>query len=89
MVREGCNLTIQGPLDTGKSQTITNIIATAVLVGKKVLFLTEKLAALEVVKQRLGRERLGVFYLELHANKVRKSALACELKATWEICERP
>ena len=85
MVREGRNLVIQGPPGTGKSQTITNIIATAVLDGKKVLFLAEKLAALEVVKQRLEREGLGVLCLELHSNKARKSAVAGELKATWEL----
>ncbi|QKZ12716.1 DUF3320 domain-containing protein [Spirosoma sp. KUDC1026] len=85
LVREGHNLVIQGPPGTGKSQTITNIIATAVLDGKKVLFLAEKLAALEVVKQRLEKEGLGVLCLELHSNKARKSAVAGELKATWEL----
>ncbi len=85
LVREGRNLVIQGPPGTGKSQTITNIIATAVLDGKKVLFLAEKLAALEVVKQRLERQGLGVLCLELHSNKARKSAVASELKATWEL----
>ncbi|GAB4052263.1 DUF3320 domain-containing protein [Spirosoma litoris] len=85
LVREGHNLVIQGPPGTGKSQTITNIIATSVLDGKKVLFLAEKLAALEVVKQRLEREGLGVLCLELHSNKARKSTVANELKATWEL----
>ena len=85
LVREGRNLVIQGPPGTGKSQTITNIIATAILDGKKVLFLAEKLAALEVVKQRLERQGLGVLCLELHSNKARKSAVASELKATWEL----
>lgn len=85
LVREGRNLVIQGPPGTGKSQTITNIISTAVMDGKKVLFLAEKLAALEVVKQRLEREGLGVLCLELHSNKARKSAVANELKSTWEL----
>jgi very-short-patch-repair endonuclease len=85
IVREGRNLVIQGPPGTGKSQTITNIIATAVLDGKKVLFLAEKLAALEVVKNRLEKEGLGVLCLELHSNKARKSTVAGELKATWEL----
>ncbi|WDT76015.1 MAG: AAA domain-containing protein [Candidatus Manganitrophus sp.] len=59
MVRQGRSLVIQGPPGTGKSQSITNIIATAVLDGKKVLFVAEKLAALEVVKRRLEKESLG------------------------------
>lgn len=85
LVREGRNLVIQGPPGTGKSQTITNLIATAVLDGKKVLFVAEKLAALEVVKNRLEREGLGVLCLELHSNKARKSAVITELKGTWEL----
>lgn len=85
LVRQGQDVVIQGPPGTGKSQTITNIIATAVLDGKKVLFLAEKLAALEVVKSRLEREGLGVLCLELHSNKARKSAVAGELKATWDL----
>lgn len=85
LVREGKNLVIQGPPGTGKSQTIMNIISTAVLDGKKVLFLAEKLAALDVVKQRLEKEGLGVLCLELHSNKARKSAVAGELKGTWDL----
>ena len=57
-VRQGRSLVIQGPPGTGKSQSITNLIATAVLDGQRVLFVAEKLAALEVVKRRLEREGL-------------------------------
>jgi very-short-patch-repair endonuclease len=85
LVRTGRNLVIQGPPGTGKSQTITNIIATAVLDGKKVLFVAEKLAALEVVKRRLEKEHLGVLCLELHSNKARKADIAQDLKATWDL----
>ena len=49
---EGKNLVVQGPPGTGKSQTITNLIADAVASGKRVLFVAEKMAALEVVKRR-------------------------------------
>ena len=52
-VRKGKNLIIQGPPGTGKSQTIANVIASAVADGKTVLFVAEKMAALEVVKRRL------------------------------------
>lgn len=85
MVREGRNLVIQGPPGTGKSQTITNIIATAVLDGKKVLFLAEKLAALEVVQRRLVEQNLGVMCLELHSSKAKKSVVMDNLKRTWDL----
>jgi len=68
-VMKGNNLVIQGPPGTGKSQTITNIIANALWAGKKVLFLAEKRAALEVVKRRLDRAGLGDFCLELHSDR--------------------
>ena len=68
---EGANLIIQGPPGTGKSQTITNLIAEAIGRGKKVLFVAQKMAALEVVKSRLDEANLGDAVLELHvcANK--------------------
>jgi hypothetical protein len=65
----GKNLVVQGPPGTGKSQTITNVIANLLAHGKRVLFLAEKLAALEVVKRRLDRAWLGHFCLELHSEK--------------------
>ncbi len=58
-VRRGRHLVVQGPPGTGKSQTITNLIATAVKEGKKVLFVAEKMAALEVVHSRLESARPG------------------------------
>ncbi|PHM60604.1 hypothetical protein Xsto_03833 [Xenorhabdus stockiae] len=68
----GDNLVIEGPPGTGKSQTITNLIAAAMLSGKKILFVAEKLAALEVVKHRLDKAGLGDFCLELHSHKSNK-----------------
>lgn len=85
MVRQGRNLVLQGPPGTGKSQSITNIIATAVLDGKKVLFVAEKLAALEVVKRRLEREGLGDLCLELHSHKAAKRAVLDEIGRTWRL----
>jgi very-short-patch-repair endonuclease len=79
-VRNGRNLVLQGPPGTGKSQTITNLIAAAVADGKTVLFVAEKLAALEVVKRRLDREGLGDIALELHSNKTQKRAVLQSLK---------
>lgn len=83
-VLEGRNLVIQGPPGTGKSQTITNIIAEAVARGKKILFVSEKMAALEVVKRRLANVGLGDVCLELHSQKANKKQLLAELQATME-----
>jgi len=69
---KGKNLVIEGPPGTGKSQTITNLIAAAIAQGKKVLFVAEKMAALQVVKSRLKRAGLGDFCLELHSHKTQK-----------------
>lgn len=71
----GRNLVIEGPPGTGKSQTITNLIAAALARGKTVLFVAEKLAALEVVRRRLDDAGLGMFCLEVHSHKTKKGAL--------------
>ena len=84
-VHEGRNMVIQGPPGTGKSQTITNIIANAVGNGKKVLFVAEKMAALEVVKRRLDGINLGEACLELHSHKANKRALHDALKRVMEL----
>lgn len=68
----GKDLVIEGPPGTGKSQTITNLIAAAMAQGKRVLFVAEKLAALEVVRHRLDVAGLGEFCLELHSHKSQK-----------------
>lgn len=81
-VRRGQNVVIQGPPGTGKSQTIANLIATAVSDGKKVLFVAEKMAALEVVKRRLENVGLGPLCLELHSNKANKKSVLEELERT-------
>ncbi|TGE26538.1 DUF3320 domain-containing protein [Hymenobacter metallicola] len=81
-VHEGRNLVIQGPPGTGKSQTITNLLAEAIGAGQKVLFVAEKMAALEVVHRRLESLGLGAACLELHSHKANKKALHDELKHT-------
>ncbi|MEM1043371.1 MAG: DUF3320 domain-containing protein [Bacteroidota bacterium] len=81
-VKRGNNLVIQGPPGTGKSQTITNIIAEAIGQGKSVLFVAEKMAALEVVKRRLNGVHLGDACLELHSHKTSKKKLLAELERT-------
>ena len=74
--RAGHNLLIQGPPGTGKSQTIANLIAAAVHDGKTVLFVAEKMAALEVVKRRLDQVGLGELCQELHSRQSNKRALS-------------
>lgn len=66
---KGTTFVLHGPPGTGKSQTITNIIANALEGGKRVLFVAEKQAALQVVKKRLGDVGIGEFCLELHSGK--------------------
>jgi len=78
-VMRGEDLVIEGPPGTGKSQTITNMISAAMAQGKKVLFVAEKRAALEVVKNRLTRAGLGEFCLEIHSHKSQKSAVAASI----------
>ena len=82
--RAGRNLVIQGPPGTGKSQTITNIIAECLGQGKTVLFVAEKMAALEVVKRRLDETHLGDAVLELHSHKATKLSVLKELERTLE-----
>ena len=76
----GKNMVIQGPPGTGKSQTITNLIAGAVKRGKRVLFIAEKMAALNVVHSRLVKARLGTICLELHSRKATKIQVLGQIK---------
>lgn len=74
------NLVIEGPPGTGKSQTISNLIASLIYEGKKILFVSEKLAALEVVYKRLKEVGLGDFCLEVHSNKTKKTTILESIK---------
>lgn len=76
----GRSFVMHGPPGTGKSQTITNIIANALYNGRRVLFVSEKKAALEVVQKRLEEIGLEPFCLELHSNKARKSTVLAKLE---------
>lgn len=86
LIKAGHNLVIQGPPGTGKSQTITNIIAELLHDGKSVLFVSEKIAALNVVYDRLSKAGLQQFCLELHsAEKIDKKSIAQNLAKSLDI----
>ncbi|MBU1239690.1 DUF4011 domain-containing protein, partial [Myxococcota bacterium] len=76
---QGKSFILEGPPGTGKSQTITNLITHCLASGKKVLFVSEKMAALEVVQHRLKQVGLGRFCLELHSQKAQKRQVLDEL----------
>jgi hypothetical protein len=76
----GQSFVMQGPPGTGKSQTIANIIAECIAHGQSVLFVSDKMAALEVVYKRLREVGLSSFCLELHSSKANKREVVAELK---------
>ncbi|MFH1023654.1 MAG: DUF3320 domain-containing protein [Planctomycetota bacterium] len=80
LARSGKNLVIHGPPGTGKSQTIANIIATLIAEGRRVLFVSEKTAALDVVKRRLADVGLGAFCLDLHSDRGKKASVYAQLR---------
>jgi hypothetical protein len=78
-VKRGADLVLDGPPGTGKSQTIAILIAEFLAAGKTVLFVSEKAAALEVVKRRLDDRKLGDFCLDLHSHRANKRSVVVEL----------
>lgn len=80
----GKDFVLIGPPGTGKSQTISNLIAQSMAEGKRVLFVSEKIAALDVVYRRLREVGLGEFCLELHSSKARKADVLAQLKSSWD-----
>lgn len=89
-VRQGRTIVVQGPPGTGKSQTIVNVIAQALREGKKVLFVSEKRAALEVVYERLEKLGLARLCLDLHSSRASRKAVVEDLMGslhalrTWQ-----
>ena len=82
--RSGTNYIIQGPPGTGKSQTITNLIADYVARGKRVLFVCEKRAAIDVVYARLRQCGLGDLCCLIHDSQTDKKGFVMDLKQTYE-----
>lgn len=85
----GQSFVMDGPPGTGKSQTISNMIGSLLHAGKTVLFVSEKIAALDVVKNRLSEAGLGSYILELHSHKTRRKDVATELLTTLDNIARP
>ncbi|MEE0945819.1 MAG: DUF3320 domain-containing protein [Acutalibacteraceae bacterium] len=81
----GQSFVLHGPPGTGKSQTITSLIANALAQGKRVLFVAEKMAALSVVQKRLENIGIGSFCLELHSNKSKKRDVLEQLRKVSEV----
>lgn len=84
MAAKDRSFVLEGPPGTGKSQTITNLIAHALRNGRKVLFVAEKQAALDVVKRRLGTVGLGDFCLDLHGRKQSLPSIRQQLQTALE-----
>ncbi len=82
---QGESFVLHGPPGTGKSQTITTLIANALAQGKSVLFVAEKMAALEVVQKRLDKIGIGDFCLEIHSNKAKKRSVLDQLRRATEV----
>jgi hypothetical protein len=80
---EGHDMVIVGPPGTGKSQTIANLITQCLAVGKTVLFVAEKTAALDVVYRRLREHGMGDCCVELHSNKAERRRFLDQLEASW------
>ncbi|WP_137938762.1 DUF4011 domain-containing protein [Chitinivorax sp. B] len=80
----GHDFVLDGPPGTGKSQTIANMIAHNLALGRRVLFVAEKMAALNVVYRRLAEKGLGEFCLELHSSKASKTEVLKQLERAWD-----
>jgi len=76
VAREGRSFVMDGPPGTGKSQTIANLIAQGLTSGKSILFVSEKIAALEIVEARLNAAGLGEYLLEMHSQKATRKEVA-------------
>ncbi|TFD05523.1 DUF3320 domain-containing protein [Cryobacterium sp. TMT1-66-1] len=85
----GRTFVLEGPPGTGKSQTITNLLARSLAAGKRVLFVAEKRAALDVVKKRLESVGLGDFSLDLHDKSARPAAVRAQIRAALDLHIQP
>lgn len=82
---DGRSMVVQGPPGTGKSQTITNLIVQAMVEGKRILFVAEKQAALEVVARRLDAAGVGDLVLNLHDEGQKPAAVKARIKSALDL----
>lgn len=87
--KKGVSLVVQGPPGSGKSQTITNLISIAIAEGKSVLFVAQKLPALQVVQRRLEAVELAAFCLPLFSDKARVTEIHKHLAGSAQLREDP
>ncbi|MBJ9953968.1 DUF4011 domain-containing protein [Acinetobacter baumannii] len=85
----GRTFVLSGPPGTGKSQTITNMVAQCLADGKSVLFVSEKMAALDVVYRRLNQIGLEHLCLQLHSAKAQKIEVLDQLRERAENNNNP
>ena len=81
----GQSFVLEGPPGTGKSQTITNLLTRAIVEGKRVLFVAEKRAALDVVQKRLEEVGMGPFSLDLHDKGSKPAVVRAQIKHALEL----
>ncbi|MEW1950944.1 DUF3320 domain-containing protein [Pseudarthrobacter sp902506025] len=81
----GQTFVLEGPPGTGKSQTITNLLTRAIVDGKRVLFVAEKRAALDVVQKRLDDVGMGPFSLDLHDKGSKPAVVRAQIKHALEL----
>lgn len=86
---DGRSFVMDGPPGTGKSQTIANMIGVLLRAGKTVLFVSEKAAALDVVRDRLDAAGLRAYLLELHSHKATRKEVAVELGKALDTMLKP
>ncbi|MBR4518757.1 MAG: DUF3320 domain-containing protein [Victivallales bacterium] len=85
----GKTFVLHGPPGTGKSQSIANLICHNLTLGRRVLFVSEKKAALEVVQNRLNKLGMKPFCLELHSNKAGKSEVLAQFREALDLATAP
>lgn len=88
LAKKGKSFVLQGPPGTGKSQTITNIIAELMADGKRILFVSEKMAALDVVHKRLTQVGLADFCLTLHSHKTKRREILNQLEESIKLSRK-